>query len=155
MIALLLLAAIHPQVMIFVRTDCPISNSYAPEVKRLHEAYKGKGIDFQLIYSEPGLTEAGMRKHISDYGYLMPSERDEKHRFSKPAGATVTPEAVVFVNGKVVYKGRIDDRFEALGKSRRAAAKHDLEEVLNMIVEGKQIRSRVTKAVGCAIEPFQ
>ena len=155
MIPILLLAALHPQVMIFVRTDCPVSNSYAPEVKRLYEVYKVKGIDFQLIYSDPGLTEAGMRKHLAEYGYAIPAERDEKHRFSKPAGATVTPQAVVFVNGKIVYKGRIDDRFGAIGKSRQTASGRDLEEVLNMIVAGKQIRSRVTKAVGCAIEPFQ
>ena len=155
MIPLLLLAAMHPQVMIFVRTDCPVSNSYAPEVKRLYDAYGSKGIDFKLIYSEPGLTEAGMRKHLTEYGYAIPAERDEQLRYSKPAGATVTPEAVVFVNSKIIYRGRIDDRFAALGKSRKTASKQDLEEVLRAVAGGKQIRPTVTKAIGCAIEPFQ
>src|SRR5262245_36568843 len=35
---------------IFVRTDCPISNSYAPEIKRLHERFASRGVSFWVVY---------------------------------------------------------------------------------------------------------
>src|ERR1043166_4081682 len=37
-------------VFIFVSNDCPISNRYAPEVKRLHEKFHPKGVVFWLVH---------------------------------------------------------------------------------------------------------
>ena len=41
------------RVFVFVRTDCPISNRYAPEIKRLHERYRDQGVAFDLVYVDP------------------------------------------------------------------------------------------------------
>src|SRR6478672_9747263 len=35
-------------VLLFITNDCPISNAYAPEVKRLCDAYMPQRIDFYL-----------------------------------------------------------------------------------------------------------
>ncbi len=37
-------------VVIFTRTDCPVSNRYAPEVRHLYETYHPRGVDFFLVY---------------------------------------------------------------------------------------------------------
>src|SRR6266436_5543231 len=37
---------------VFVRTDCPISNHYAPEVERLFSTYRSQGIAFWLVYAD-------------------------------------------------------------------------------------------------------
>ena len=142
-------------VLLFIRSDCPISNRYAPAIEQLYAKYSSAGVDFRLIYSEAGLTAAAMEHHREEYGYKIPGEIDAGHRYVKRAGVRATPEAAVFVGGQLVYRGRIDDRFVDFGKIRSEAAHHDLEEVLAGIVAGKIPRYRETQAIGCAIENLQ
>ena len=42
-------------VLLFIRTDCPISNRYAPDLERLYERFAPQGVEFRLVYPEPGL----------------------------------------------------------------------------------------------------
>jgi len=142
-------------VLLFVRSDCPISNRYAPEIEQLYTKYSADRVDFRLIYTEAGLTSAAMEHHREEYGYKIPGELDAGHRYVKRAGVRATPEAAVFVGGQLVYRGRIDDRFVDFGKTRAEAAHHDLDEVLAAIVAGKIPRYRETRAFGCAIESAQ
>jgi hypothetical protein len=70
----------------------------------------------------------------------------------KRAGATITPEAAVFDrNNRLVYLGRIDDRFVELGRERPVATRHELRDALSALVTGKAVRSSRTQAVGCFI----
>ena len=39
-------------VLLFARTDCPVSNRYAPDLQRLYEKFAPQGIDFRLVYPE-------------------------------------------------------------------------------------------------------
>ena len=142
----------RPQVLIFTRTDCPISNRYAPELQRLFTAYSAR-VDFRLVYVEPGLTVEKMERHRNEYGLGMPASADTDRKYVRMASATVTPEAAVFVDGKLVYRGRIDDRYVTFGVARRAAEHHDLADVLSLIATGRVPGVRFTKAIGCAIEP--
>ncbi len=139
-------------VLLFVRSDCPISNRYAPELQRLYQQYSPQGIDFRLVYPEPGLTPAAMEAHLREYGYTIPAVLDPGHEYVSRARARVTPQAAVFVRGQPVYLGRIDDRYVETGKARNTAHHHDLEEVLADVAAGRVPRLRETKAIGCAIE---
>src|SRR5262245_56545295 len=38
------------QVVIFISNDCPISNKYAPEIRRLHGLYRAAGVRFMLVH---------------------------------------------------------------------------------------------------------
>jgi DNA-binding transcriptional LysR family regulator len=139
-------------VLLFIRSDCPISNRYVPEVRRLFQKYSTQGIDFRLVYAEPGLDSAAMEKHRKEYGYTIPALLDKDHAYVNRAGARITPEAAVFVQGKLVYLGRIDDLYVDLGKPKRAVESHDLEDVLSALAAGKSVQFRKTRAIGCAIE---
>ena len=162
---LLLLMSMHPDlfsphgekavVLLFIRSDCPISNRYAPELQRLYQRYSPQGIDFRLVYPEPGLTPAAMEKHRKEYGYTILAVLDNGHQYVNRAGARVTPEAAVFVQGKLIYLGRIDDWYVDIGKARKEATQHDLEEILSAVRAGTSIGRRETKAIGCAIENLQ
>jgi hypothetical protein len=139
-------------VILFTCTDCPISNRYAPEVRRLHERFAPDGIRFWLVYPDPGETPDAIRAHLADYAYAFGALRDTEHALVERAGADVTPEAAVFMpDGTMVYRGRIDDRFVDFGKTRARATTHDLEDVLATIVAGKPVIPRTTRAVGCFI----
>jgi hypothetical protein len=139
-------------VLIFVRADCPISNHYAPEIQRLHGKYTSQGLAFWLVYSDPDTPETEITDHLKDYQLTVPALRDPQHALVKRAGATVTPEAAVFLaDGRQVYCGRIDDRYADFGKERLAPTRRDLDEVLASITKNKTITPSRTKAVGCYI----
>lgn len=139
-------------VFIFIRTDCPISNSYAPELHRLHEKFAKSGIRFWLVYPDPGESSEIIRKHIKEYEYRLSVLRDPEHKLVKMTRAQVTPEAAVFSpGGRMVYRGRIDDRYVAFGKTRPAPTTRDLEQVLEAMLEGKGVENKTTIAIGCFI----
>jgi len=115
-------------VFLFVRTDCPISNRYAPEIRRLAAKYGKQGPSFWLVYPDGTESIQEIRKHLVDFQLPIAALRDPKHVLAKLAGVRVTPEAAVFLtDGTQVYRGRIDDRFVDFGKQRPEATQHDLE----------------------------
>jgi hypothetical protein len=142
-------------VLLFVRTDCPISNRYAPEIQRIERQFHKQGVAFQLVYPEKGVTEESIELHRREYRYSIPGVADPKHLYVARAGVHVTPEAAVFVRGRLVYRGRIDNQYVSFGQARSTPSAHDLEDALAAVVAGHDPRSRRTEAVGCAIEPLR
>jgi peroxiredoxin len=138
-------------VFLFVRTDCPISNRYAPEVRRLHQKFAARGVAFHLVYPDADETVEMIRQHVKAYEYHLKVLRDPRHALAKLAGVRVTPEAAVFVGGRMLYRGRIDNRFVAFGKARPAPTAHDLEMALEAILNGKPVAVERTAAIGCFI----
>jgi thiol-disulfide isomerase/thioredoxin len=141
-------------VFLFTATDCPISNRYAPEIQRLHRAYADKGVRFFLVYPNPADTPALIREHAKSFGYPAEALRDPKQSLAKTAKATIAPEAAVFVNARLVYHGRIDDRFVDFGLDRPAPTVRDLDEALAAVLAGRPVPHPVTQAVGCYIADY-
>ena len=143
-------------VFLFIRSDCPISNRYAPEVRRLYEKFAPQGVSFWLVYPDPSAAPAAIRQHLKEYEYPFGALRDPSHSLVTLTGAKVTPEAAVFVGGgKMVYHGRIDDLYVDFGKARRAPTTHDLEQVLEAILAGKPVHEASAPAVGCFISDLK
>lgn len=143
-------------VFLFTSTDCPISNRYAPEVQRVASEFAAKGVVFRLVYPNPADEAAAIHEHMTAFSYAgaMEALRDPAHALVKFTGATVTPEAVVVAGGRVVYRGRIDDRYVELGLERPAATQHDLADALAAVLTGKRVPRATTQAVGCFIAGF-
>jgi hypothetical protein len=51
--------------------------------------------------------------------------------------------------GRLVYSGRIDDRYVAFGKARAAPRTHDLENAIAATLAGKSVAEARTHSVGC------
>jgi len=148
-------AAGKTNVLFFVSSDCPVSNSYAPEIQRLCNEYGMKGIACQLVYEDVGLDTTSMRKHLHEYRYDgMPAVIDGNRKIANRSRATVTPEAVVIDSrGEIRYRGRIDNFYAALGKPRQQVTAHDLRDALDAVLAGKPVPNPETKALGCYIVP--
>jgi hypothetical protein len=139
-------------VLLFITNDCPISNGFAPEIHRLCKAYMPQGIAFYLVYVDPDLTAVDARQHYRDYGYRCEALLDRRNVLARRAGATVTPEAAVFLpDGRQVYRGRINDLYVDYGKARFAPTTNDLRDMLELIVRGEKVEMQTTVAVGCHI----
>ncbi len=142
--------------LFFISSECPISNAFAREIARICDGYKSKGVACDLVYVDPSIGDGQALRHSQEYGHGdYPKIVDRKHELVKAAGVTVTPEvAVVDGKGKVVYRGRIDDSFAALGQPRRAVKDADLRNALDAVVAGKPVEKPETKALGCFISDF-
>jgi len=139
-------------VLIFIWQTCPVANAYAPEIERIHQEYKPRGVALFLVQVDPELNLEQARQHARDFGYTMPVLPDPRGALSKQVGATMTPEAVVLLpDGKRVYRGRIDNRQAALGKRRSHATVFDLRDTLEAILAGKPVEPRRTEVIGCYI----
>ena len=142
---------VEATVLLFVMTDCPISNRYAPEVRRLHDESAG-AVRFWLVYVDAQRQVDELREHRASFGYPFGALRDVDGALVTLAGATVTPEAVVFdAAQRMIYRGRIDDRFVSFGVARRAPRTRDLHDRLRRIVAGESLAFSETRAVGCYI----
>jgi hypothetical protein len=144
-------------VLLFVQTDCPVSNSYAPEIQRICKAYRQKGVSCSLVYEDVRVDAGAVRKHMADFAYHgVPATIDGSRALADRAKATVTPQAVVVDgNGAIRYRGRIDNFYAALGKPRQVVTEHDLTDALDAIVAGKPVPKPETEALGCFIAPPQ
>ena len=142
---------VEATVLLFVMTDCPISNRYAPEVRRLHDEFAG-AVRFWLVYVDAQRQVDELREHRASFGYPFGALRDVDGALVTLAGATGTPEAVVFdAAQRMIYRGRIDDRFVSFGVARRAPRTRDLHDRLRRIVAGESLAFSETRAVGCYI----
>jgi len=139
-------------VALFTRTDCPISNRYVPEIQRIHELYAERGVAFWLVYPDPDVDDDAIRAHIEEYGYPMSALKDPDHRLVDHVGATITPEVALFdADGKLVYLGRIDDRYVDFGKARPEPTRRDLALALEAVLAGRVVEHDRTRAIGCFI----
>ncbi len=144
-------------VFLFTSTDCPVSNRYAPEVQRIAAIYGPQGVSFRLIYPNPSEKTAAIREHMTAFAYQGAADafRDPRHALVGFVGATITPEVAVVVDRRVVYRGRIDDRFVGRGVARPAPTRHDLADaLLAAALTGRPIVPATTQPVGCYISDF-
>ena len=140
-------------VLLFVQTDCPISNSYAPEIQRICKAYESRGVSCSLAYEDVRVDAAAVRTHMKDFAYSgVAATIDDSRGLADRARATITPAAVVVdARGAVRYRGRIDNFYASLGKPRQNVTEHDLTDALDAILAGKPVRKPDTEALGCFI----
>lgn len=139
-----------PTVFIFVLPDCPVCNSYVPELKRLRQEFSQ--VEFFRVYADPDLTATEAKRHSKEYDFGFPGLLDPKQELIRKSGATRTPEAAVFSSdGKLLYRGRIDDRYVDFGKKRDQPGERDLENALSAILKNEPVHWPDKPPIGCFI----
>ncbi len=140
------------RVLLFARSDCPITRRYAPELQRISREFQLDPVQFWLVFPDPSETPHDIRATVSEYAFPGTPILDPKHSLVRLAHANTAPEAAVFdKTGTLVYHGRIDDLYVDVGKSRPAAQIHDLENAIFAALAGRPIKQSVTNAVGCSL----
>ena len=141
------------QVLFFVTHDCPVSNYYSHEIRRICEDGARRGLGCSLVYVDPTLTADQVRKHAAEYGHgNYPKIVDRKHELVKATGADITPTAVLITADKTIaYRGRIDNFYAALGKTRRVVTEHDLRDAIDAVFAGRKVEKPENSPIGCYI----
>jgi peroxiredoxin len=135
-------------VVMFIATQCPVSNAYNTRMVDLYDLYAPKGIVFLAINSNKQESIEEIAEHSAKHGFQFPVLKDWKNVIADKFDAQVTPETyLIDSTGVLRYHGRIDDE-RVLSKVTR----HDLRDALDAYLEGKPILRRDTKAFGCTIK---
>jgi peroxiredoxin len=139
-------------VIFFMTTDCPLSNSYIPEINRIRAEYADRGVTIYAVQTDTTISDAEVRKHTADFRLTFPVLLDPTQILVRLVGATVTPQvAVLSSDGVLKYLGRIDNRIADFDKRRPAATRSDLRDALDAVLSGKPVAQPRTDAVGCYI----
>jgi peroxiredoxin len=135
-------------VLMFIATQCPVSNSYNGRMVELYKDYASKGVAFIGINSNKQENVEEVRNHSTEHGFEFVVLKDWNNVIADKLEASVTPEIYV-LNSKreVLYHGRIDDS----SRENRVTSK-DLRTALDRILAGKTVEVTETKAFGCSIK---
>jgi peroxiredoxin len=138
-------------VLMFIATQCPVSNSYNTRMAEISKRYADKGVAFVGINSNKQESVAEVAEHAQKHGFSFPVLKDVGNVQADRFGAQVTPEIYAYDASLTLrYHGRIDDSREESGVHTR-----DLQNALDAILEGKPVPLAETKAFGCTIKRVQ
>ena len=135
-------------VIMFIATECPVSNAYNSRMEDIYKNYNQKNVAFIGINSNKAESVERIREHAKEKGQTFTILKDEKNIIADKFEASFTPEVYV-LNGnfELLYHGRIDN-----SKNESDVVSNDLENTLNEILAGKEVSKKETKAFGCTIK---
>jgi len=145
-------------VVIFTCNHCPFSQAYEQRIIDLDKKYKKQGypvvaINPNDLVKVPEDSYDEMVKRAKEYKYTFPYLHDETQQTAKAYGATRTPHVFILTKQKdnsykVEYIGAIDDDTENEKKEKVKYVENALDEIMN----GKEVKVKETKAIGCSIK---
>ena len=135
-------------VIMFIATQCPVSNGYNTRMAQLYTNYKDKGVTFLGINSNVQESVDEIKDHAKSNKLDFIILKDKNNIIADKFDASFTPEIYVLnSNSEILYHGRIDDsRRESDVKTK------DLRAALDEILSGKKVSTPETKAFGCSIK---
>ena len=135
-------------VLMFIATQCPVSNAYNERMAAVAKDYAGKGVAFLGINSNKTEPVDEIASHAKQHGLAFPVLKDTDNIQADFFGATKTPEIFVYdANWKLRYHGSIDD-----SQNVAAVKTQGLRAALDALVAGKDVAVAETRAFGCSIK---
>jgi peroxiredoxin len=135
-------------VLMFISTQCPVSNAYNERIVALHNDYKDQGIQFIGINSNRNESVEEIVEHNKTNKFSFLVLKDLKNEIADKFVAKRTPEVYLLDEKRILrYRGAIDN-------SQKNPETHYLRETLALVVAGKEIPENLkkTKAFGCTIK---
>lgn len=141
-------------IVIFTCNHCPFAKMYEDRIIDLQKEFGPKGYPVIAINpNDPKVAPADsyekMKIRAKEKGFNFPYLFDDGQKVYPQYGATKTPHVFLLNQDKVVqYIGAIDDN------ARDASAVKDrfLANAIHALANGKKIKIKTTKAIGCSIK---
>ncbi len=139
------------ELVVFMAPKCPICQDYTAVLNELNQTF-GNKVSFVAYFPNAHTSEDDVIAFADRYALNFEAHPGGLD-LAKQLGATLTPE-VFLINddGEILYSGRIDNRFFALGKRRTKVTEHSLQKALEQLTQGTNPHPNATEAVGCIIE---
>jgi peroxiredoxin len=135
-------------VIIFIATQCPVSNGYNERMQKLAEDYAAKGVNVVGINSNVKELAAEVKQHAADKGLKFAILKDTGNVVADRFNAQATPEAYLLdASGKLVYHGAIDN-----SRNGDSITSSYLRDAIDATLAGKPDETAEDKAFGCSIK---
>lgn len=135
-------------VLIFVATQCPVSNAYNERMEKLAQDYKARGINVVGINSNSTEAAAEVKAHAAKNNLTFPILKDNGNKIADTLGAMRTPEAYFIDAGnKLLYHGRIDN-----SRDMSQVNSSELRDAIEATLAGKPVAKATAVAFGCSIK---
>lgn len=134
--------------VIFISTQCPISNDYNERMKALYNEFSPRGVQFAFLNSNSTESSADAAEHARKNGFAFRVLKDVNNVEADRFAAEFTPHVfVIGKNSEVIYRGAIDD-----SRPADKVTKTYLKDVLGAALAGAPLPVTETKAFGCTIK---
>ena len=140
-------------VIAFLSPECPICKNYSVKLSDLKNKYETQANFIGII---PGSFDTDkVAEFQRNYLHSWELLRDDTLRLTHYLEGKVTPEVLVInsKDGRLIYKGAIDDWLVSLGKTRNRISNFYLDIALHNFLNNKHAIA-FTKPVGCLINDF-
>jgi peroxiredoxin len=141
-------------VIIFMCNHCPYVKAVAGRLVNIQEKYNDDsvqviGINSNDTISYPEDSFENMKLFAKEYSMNFPYLFDETQEVARKYDAVCTPDIYVYdEKRKLKYRGRIDDNW----KDESLVTTKDLENAIELLLEGKEISSEQIPSMGCSIK---
>lgn len=136
--------------LVFLSPECPIARGYLPELGRIAGEFAGR-VEFYGVIVDPVRTRASLAKDYGD-GVGFPLIFDSAGLLTAICKPTHVPEAFVYwPDGRLAYRGRIDDQYAEVRKRRTNVSERNLFDALSALCEGRDPSVQAREPVGCPI----
>lgn len=140
---------------VFLSIECPIANTYTKTLNELHDSLGERGLSADLygVISDPTVTRSKAAAHYEEFEARFPVLFDASGELARALSPTHTPEAfVIDATGNLVYRGKIDDAYKALGRRRPNAQHMFLADAIHAAVQSEPVKVSQTEPIGCIFE---
>jgi peroxiredoxin len=138
-------------VVSFLGTQCPLAKLYSERLVQLEKQFAERGVAFIAIDANDQDSLAEMAAHARKHEMEFPFLKDAGQSLADALGVDRTPEICVLdKDRKICYRGKIDDQY-GVGYARKKPTENYLIDVLNALLEGKDVHWTETEAEGCII----
>ncbi|MEM7294993.1 MAG: redoxin domain-containing protein, partial [Pseudomonadota bacterium] len=136
--------------LVFLDNACPVATRYVPELNSLADTAAASGVKLYGVLSNPAIGWRDARTFATEYGAQFPIVFDSAGDLYLRLRPSVFAEAfLIGTNNQLLYRGRIDNRFAAIGKLRNQVTSHDLRDQITRLATTDERALQTTDAVGC------
>ena len=142
---------VQPVALVFLDTACPVATRYIPVLNELYGSDRSRGVSLYGVLSNPDIGWREGADFVDRFNIEFPVLFDSAGDLAVRLEPRVMSESfVISTANRVVYRGRVDDRFVAVGRLRTRVTSHDLRDVVENVASRRAVRNRTkTEAVGC------
>ena len=138
-------------VYIYLAEKCPISIYMANPLQRVLQEHD-TDVNYFAVFPMKNSTRSSARSFLEQNKLEeMAIILDPNQELALSHGATITPEVVVVQDGKIKYRGRISNAYNAPGKMKHGRRTNDLLRILNLVRREQDSSFEWLPAVGCFI----
>lgn len=133
--------------------ECPVTRLYAPVLDSLARVLVDEGMAMVGFHPSPFTSDEAVAAFRQQVLPALPHVVDTDCDLASALGCRVMPEVFLFdAQGRLRYRGAIDDRVARAGRKKPFPTRHHLAEALDAVRVGRPVAEAHVPAKGCVVE---